>query len=367
MTTQLALLSIDIATIIVLSLYGLRVILNRPRSRESGLTFLLCVATVAHVALSRAEYAPWMPEPYRFAFGNATHAMNIVRNLTPGLFALLTCSMFADRRRQPPWLYGLLAIQAALEVLRIRDVPGSDLLSALLQIAFAAFSIYWTVGYWRVDLVEARRRKRAVVSIILGINVVASTLLLRLIIPENQAANYHGHIVLSVATLGLVVFLLFRLMNGEVHGHNDGNSQTVQTVIDESRPSRRVAAEETRRSEDSLALKRLEILLQEKRIHSEPGLSLKRLADRVGLPEYRLRQLIHEHLRFRNFNSFLHAYRVRDAIEQLSDPERRDVPILSIAQSVGYESLNTFNRGFREVMDTTPSEYRERVGKSVRR
>jgi len=36
----------------------------------------------------------------------------------------------------------------------------------------------------------------------------------------------------------------------------------------------------------------------------------------------------------------------------------RRTPILTIALSVGYQSINTFNRGFRDIMDMTPSEYR---------
>lgn len=42
----------------------------------------------------------------------------------------------------------------------------------------------------------------------------------------------------------------------------------------------------------------------------------------------------------------------------MRDPALRRTPILTIALSVGYQSVNTFNRGFRDVMDMTPSVYR---------
>jgi AraC-like DNA-binding protein len=360
--------SVDLGTIVLFVLFGLRIAIVRPKRRETWLIVLLCVASIAHVALSRAEYGYWIAEPYRFSFGTAAAFMNIARNMTPGLFALLTSMLFTDRRRQPLWLYGLIAAQLILEVLRVFAVPIADMLSAWLQIAFAAIAVYWTIGYWRADLIEARRRTRAVVAIILSINVVASTILLRLIIPQNTIANYHGYLGLSVATLALMIFLVLRLMSGEI-GVLSGDQARVSppappetaSQMVEIRPTKpRPAAEEIRRSEDDLALKRLDTLLREQHIHKESGLSLKQLAERVGLPEYRMRQLIHEHLRFRNFNSFLHAYRIRDAVKQLANPEKRTTPILTIAQSVGYESVNTFNRGFKEVMDMTPSEYRER-------
>ena len=374
MNAQLVLLSVDLATIVMLALLGLRVVSVYPTRRESWLIAFLCVASIAHVALSRADYTYWIAEPYRFDFGVGAPAMDVVRNMTPGLFAVLTSMLFTDRRVQPSWLYGLLALQFILEIFRARSAPGADELSAWLQVTFAGFAIYWTIGYWRVDLVEARRRTRAVVAIILGVNVVASTILLRLILAENSVANYQGHVVLSVATLALLVFLLLRLMSGEVAVLQvDPLPIPTDVAIEdrgqeagESRPSKpRPAAAEVRHSEDELALTRLDSLLREQHIYRDPSLSLQQLAKRVGLPEYRLRQLIHKRLGFRNFNSFLHAHRIRDAVEQLTDPERRDTLIVTIAQSVGYESVNTFNRGFKEVMDLTPSEFRERTSKGM--
>ncbi len=104
---------------------------------------------------------------------------------------------------------------------------------------------------------------------------------------------------------------------------------------------------------------RLTALLEEERICEQEGLSLGGLAKRVGLPEYRLRKLIHEQLGYRNFNALIHDYRIREACRQLSDPALRRTPILTIALSVGYSSINTFSRGFREITGVTPSAWRE--------
>jgi AraC-like DNA-binding protein len=98
--------------------------------------------------------------------------------------------------------------------------------------------------------------------------------------------------------------------------------------------------------------------MDEERLYREAGLTLKRLADRVGLPEYRLRRLIHDRLGFQNFSAFLHSYRIRDVCVQLADPDLRRTPILTIAFDAGYQSMNTFNRAFRGIMGVTPSAYR---------
>ncbi|MXY51664.1 MAG: helix-turn-helix transcriptional regulator [Gammaproteobacteria bacterium] len=84
------------------------------------------------------------------------------------------------------------------------------------------------------------------------------------------------------------------------------------------------------------------------------------LADELRLPEYRLRKLIHEEMGFRNFNVFLHHYRLREACGMLSDRRQARTPILTIALTVGYQSINTFNRAFRQTLGETPSAFRAR-------
>lgn len=347
---ELALLGLDLVTMAGLLLIGGRVAGAYPRRREAWLVLAVCVAGVAHVALGRAEYGPWIPQPYRFDFGAAAPALDVVRNLAPGLFAMLARSLFTDRRRFPAWLGWLLALQFGLEAApyALGAERALEVASTLLQLGFAALAIVWTLAYWRTDLVEARRRSRALLAIVLAVNGVASSLLLRVVIPQDSHASYQAHLALTAVSAGLVLLIVLRLMAGDV-----GPYLGVE-------PRRRASAAETRRQEDDLALARLERLLTEAKVHHEPRLSLGGLAAKVGVPEYRLRRLIHERLGFRNFNAFLHAYRVRDACARLADPAERRTPILTIALSCGYDSMNTFSRGFREVTGLSPSEYRAR-------
>ena len=71
--------------------------------------------------------------------------------------------------------------------------------------------------------------------------------------------------------------------------------------------------------------------------------------------------MIHERLQFRNFNALLHSYRIEEACVLLADPAQRHLPILTIALTVGYNSINPFNRAFRELKNMTPSEFRARA------
>jgi AraC-like DNA-binding protein len=249
-----------------------------------------------------------------------------------------------DRDWPPSWLLALFALQLGLEgplALARGAGLGHDVVPTLLQAVLVAAAAYWIIADWRGDLVDARRRARALLLLVLGVNVLASSLLLRLIVPSQSRANYETHIILSVMGLLLLAGLLAW-----------GGWVTLQLrTVRAARPPPNAA-------EDEAALARLRALMAEARAYRDPGLSLARLADRVDLPEYRLRRLIHERLGFRNFNAFLHAHRIAEVVAGLSDPRRMRTPILTLAFDAGYQSVNTFNRGFREVMGMTPSAFR---------
>lgn len=89
-----------------------------------------------------------------------------------------------------------------------------------------------------------------------------------------------------------------------------------------------------------------------------PGLTIAGLAEHLGAPEHRLRALINHRLGERNFSSFLNRHRIAEACQILSDRAQVDLPVLTIAMDLGYNSLPTFNRAFRAETGTTPSDYR---------
>ena len=105
-------------------------------------------------------------------------------------------------------------------------------------------------------------------------------------------------------------------------------------------------------------LRRLERLMAVDRAYRREGLTIGSLSAELGVPEYRLRQLINEGLGHRNFNAFLNRYRIEEAKAALADPEQREVPVLTIAMDAGFQSLGPFNRAFKAATDLTPTEFR---------
>jgi len=351
------LFAINVACVVGAGLLGIRLLAKFRLVRAAQIYTLICFNAIAHVVLSRDQYEYWLPDPFRFDVGNWEPLLNLARNSSAGLFMLLCHVLFMDGRRFPRILLGVFLLQMILEEpgqwFAFGNAGGERLLTevipSFLQSAFVGFAIYWTVSNWRVDLVENRRRSRALVLILIGIQMIASSLLLRVLIDPNTIANYYTHEALVFTNFVVLAVLLVFFADTEL----------VADLADEQsqKPSQKAIASSDDPQADA-SLNRLKALLDTEHIYREPELSMNSLAVKVGLPEYRLRKLIHERLGHRNFNAFLHTYRIADACRRFQDRNQDRTPILTIALSVGYQSINTFNRGFREIMGITPSEYR---------
>lgn len=98
------------------------------------------------------------------------------------------------------------------------------------------------------------------------------------------------------------------------------------------------------------------------RLYARESLTIAELARLLDTQEHVLRRVINHGLGFRNFNDFLHTHRLREAAEQLGNPQLRRLPVLTIALEVGYGSVGPFNRAFKERFGVTPSEYRRTQG-----
>ncbi|MDB5733511.1 MAG: DNA-binding transcriptional regulator AraC [Alphaproteobacteria bacterium] len=291
MGADLFFLTVDIANALCAALIGAAVLVAAPRRGSARMIALLALAAIAHVILGRYDYGRWIAPPYRLDVGAWEPVLNVVRNAAPGLFMLLAHRMFSDRRQAPAWAFALFMVQMLLEALPenagLSRMLTQDL-PALLQLLLAGLALYWTLGNWRADMVDTRRRARLVMTVILGLDVVASSLLLRVVIAPDTLANYRAHLALSLVNLGVTLFLLLRLKGG------------AGFLLEPPRPR---PAALPREDGSDIEVARLPALMEEARLWRTPGLTLKTLAGRMGLPEYRMRALIHEKLGHRNFNA----------------------------------------------------------------
>lgn len=193
------------------------------------------------------------------------------------------------------------------------------------------------------DLVEKRRRMRLAFTGATGAYLVLSLVVqsLNLLLDTSTApvVSRANMALIALASLGAAWLLL------EVRG----NSWLEPAREAKDRPLS---------DDERTLLPRLEDAFRTDRIYLEDGLTIGALAERLGTAEHVLRRAINRGTGCRNFNDFLHSWRIREACDELSRPEHAKLPVLTIAMKVGYGSIGTFNRAFKARVGTTPTEFR---------
>jgi AraC-like DNA-binding protein len=214
---------------------------------------------------------------------------------------------------------------------------------------------------WRADLMEGRRRLRSVVLIGTLIYVATETVADLSQRPVASGLSASGPSMENIANaFGLWVLAavsawnLFRLVGPQ---NGSGLLSAPADMLHDAGPAA-AAGEDRRPAVESALLRRLERMMTTERAYRREGLTIGPLAAELGVPEYRLRQLINEGLGHRNFNAFLNRYRLDEAKAALADPEQKEVPILTIALDAGFQSIGPFNRAFKADTDLTPTEFR---------
>jgi AraC-like DNA-binding protein len=107
---------------------------------------------------------------------------------------------------------------------------------------------------------------------------------------------------------------------------------------------------------DTGLVARIRAAMETDRLYRQEELTVAGLARALGSQEYLVRRAINQGLGYRNFNEFLHRYRLDEASARLRT--QTHLPILTIALDVGFGSIGPFNRAFRARFGCTPTHYR---------
>jgi AraC-like DNA-binding protein len=360
MSTQLCFFAVDVIGFFSVLLFGVRVLVTSPRQLNARLIALICFNSACAIALARQDYAFWIPEAYQVHVGLLRLPFHIARNLTSGLLMILCHSLFQDESKFPRWLMGAFALQVLMESvgsLRSTNAPGTQYelfqaVPALLQLLFVGYALYWMLRGWQADLVEARRRLRWIFLAIIGTFIFVAILLERLLIPWASIAVFYVHVALSILQAMLAVAALLATFRSDEPVYiNPFRGEKFRAAAAESKGTPAVGMHDT-------AIASLQHAFADQHVYRDGELTVASLAVKLAMPEYRLRKLIHEKLGYRNFNALLHDYRITEACRDLANPAKNSLPILTIALTVGYNSINPFNRAFRETKGMTPSAYR---------
>jgi AraC-like DNA-binding protein len=97
----------------------------------------------------------------------------------------------------------------------------------------------------------------------------------------------------------------------------------------------------------------------------EGELTLGQLAERTGIPQHQLSQVLNQHLGC-SFFEYVNRLRVEEAKRCLGDPAYRDQTVLELGLASGFNSKAAFNAAFKRATGLTPSEFRAQGGRDQR-
>lgn len=209
------------------------------------------------------------------------------------------------------------------------------------------------------DLIEARRQLRTYVVILSGgymMLVIAAEMVLAGAPPTDLLilANAVG---IGSLTFGIVLFAL--QLRAEILPPIPGagavltpeSNRPVSVLDNDVLPA-------LAQNSLQLLISQIQELMEAQTLYRQEGLTVGALAKQLEVPEYRLRRAINQGMGYRNFNSFLNYHRLCEVENALANPSKRELPVLSIAFSAGFNSLGPFNKAFKEKTGMTPSEFR---------
>ena len=343
-------------------LTGAGLLVSNPRSFNARIFAGVTVSAACYL-VGRLSYA--VPADVQVTFSLWPFLL-VFMNLGTGFWMILAYSLFQDRRRIPHWMIAAFAVQALLSTVnafgyvgRDSSVLQSDAYPAIvnfifgplplaMQSTFAVLALYWAARGWRADLDESRRLLRGLfLAVVGGLELGINVTELSLLDASYSSRAAFDNVITLVMAAGYVAVVLtvFRF-----------DSRVLERLLERTSPW------PDPRTDPGFDrdFAKLTQALNEEKVYLTHGLSIGALAKQMAVPEYRLRALINKRLGYRNFNALLHEYRLRDACEQLADPAKAHLPILTIALDVGYQSIAPFNQAFRDAMGCTPSEYRRK-------
>lgn len=285
----------------------------------------------------------------------------------PAALWLIATRLFDDKRHVSPIALTLIAAYILAystgAILFYQDYEFTRVsffftfvIAQAIMLGFAVHVVYLGIKGKKADLIGARRKVRTPLVIAMGLLntvVIGAGFVNYLInnylqVNDPSAFTYYNNTLLLA--LALMVSLTLNIKIFSLHADaavllESPRRAPVNHSVQSSAPDQK----------DSELVQRIKKAMVEEKLYQEMGLTLGRLAEHLSVQDYRLREAINKKMAFRNFNQFLNHFRVIEASNLLLETR---IPIATIALDVGYASLSSFNKAFKEQHGIPPRDFR---------
>lgn len=269
----------------------------------------------------------------------------------PFLYGFVNSAVKSIEKLPRSWAYILAALLAVTVAVGIA-FPYSDF--PLLWNAYFARIIYfqWFVfllasgvvirDIIRKLFVKSYKMKASEqwISIIFLANVLIFLLYFSALIRAPFAPYISGSIAFSLMLYLIGTILFYRNKTDELF------------LISTARVNSRKLSE----SDAQLWLEKLDKVMREKTVYTNPDLKLGELSNQIQISAHQLSQLLNDELG-KNFTTYVNEFRIEEACRILSGDYR--FTLESVAYEVGFNSKSTFFAAFKKFKGVTPSVYQQ--------
>ena len=235
----------------------------------------------------------------------------------------------------------------------------------LIKIGFLAHAIYLITKGFDTDLSVSRRKLRigfiSSIAVLLIIVIGNSSFLVFTSFIESTTSISDSTFAINIFTNSPIppvfysiyiylVALVFMLWKFEI---SEKDAVTILGLSDVQKDNTSDALQ--LKSEQQMVIDKIRHAMEVDKIYRKHKLTVSELADHISSREYKVRVAINNHMNYRNFSEFLNSYRITEAAERLRSNEEN---ISYIGLDVGYISLSSFHKAFKEKYNATPKEFR---------
>ncbi len=105
---------------------------------------------------------------------------------------------------------------------------------------------------------------------------------------------------------------------------------------------------------------KLETVMAENKLYRENDLRLDTLANSINVSKHHLSQVINEQ-KGMSFFEYVNEQRITEARQLLASTSKKELNIIDVAYSVGFNNKVSFNTTFKKITGKTPTEFRKEV------
>lgn len=215
-----------------------------------------------------------------------------------------------------------------------------EIFSASL-IFLLTITVYSRLSRTTEDNLQQKQQKYAIIIALIMLNL--AVLVLKLLYVSGHIEIERAELAAAIIRIGFIYLTLtfiFRIFDRSF----DIAYERVPTVVHEDVLTDR----------DIALAENIRKILAEEKLYRAMELSREMLAKKLAVTENQLSRVINKFF-LQNFNTLINSYRVDEAKARL---EKEKTPVTAIAFEVGFNSIPSFNRVFKQVTGLSPSEYR---------